>query len=296
MSQFLSTTTPRRSAGLAGSRTWRANAVAAHSAGFADTSIAARAGVAAVAGLVTLGVATPAAHAEGSAPAGATTTTTMAPISAPVNTAPRPSSTAGTRTTTVALNVRTGAGTQFSRVTTLASGTKVTTTGVTVTDWTQIDYQGAKRWVATRYLSDGVPHAGSSPSGTSAATSTKASASVDTSSLSAKRAAIVKAAYRGIGSSYVYGGTAFGAWDCSGFTMWAYAQAGISLPRTSYSQPGALQRTSTPQPGDLVLQNGGGHVGIYVGNGMMISALNPREGTQLHPVSWMPVSGYYSVS
>ncbi|BAV86417.1 SagA protein [Rothia aeria] len=35
-------------------------------------------------------------------------------------------------------------------------------------------------------------------------------------------------------------------------------------------------------------------MGIYVGNGMMISALNPSQGTQLHPVSWMSVDGYYT--
>ncbi len=294
MSQSLSTT-PRRSAGNATSRTWRAHSVAAHSAGYTDTSAARRAGVAAVAGLVTLGGAgatTPiAAHAAGSAPAGATTTN----IAAVTATSSSSSSSATTRHTTVALNVRTGAGTQYTRVTTLPKGTSVSTTGTTSGDWTQIDYNGARRWVATRYLTDGVPRAGSSPAGATT-TSTKATAAVDTSSLSATRAAIVKAAYSGVGSAYVYGGTTFGAWDCSGFTQWAYAKAGISLPRTSYAQPGALKRTSNPQPGDLVLQNGGGHVGIYVGNGMMISALNSREGTKLHPVSWMPVSGYYSVA
>ncbi|MEA5153421.1 C40 family peptidase [Raineyella sp.] len=294
MSQSLSIT-PRRSAGTATNRTWRAHSLAAHSAGYTDTSAARRAGIAAVAGLVTLGgagAAPIAAHAEGSAPAGATTTTMAA-----VTSSTSSSSSATTRHTTVALNVRTGAGTQYNRVTTLPKGTSVTTTGVTTDGWTEINYNGAKRWVATRYLTDGVPRSGSSPAGTKAtATSTKSTASVDVSSLSGTRASIVKAAYSGVGSAYVYGGTKFGAWDCSGFTQWVYAKAGVSLPRTSYAQPGALKRTSTPQPGDLVLQNGGGHVGIYVGNGMMISALNPREGTQVHPVSWMPVSGYYTVA
>lgn len=294
MSQSLSTT-PRRSAGIAADRTWRAHSVAAHSAGYTDGSVARRAGIAVAAGLVTLGGAAPLAHANGSAPVGASTTT-VAPVASTSSTSSTTSS-AGTRTTTVALNVRTGAGTQFTRVTTLPVGTTVTTTGTTTTDWTQIDYNGAKRWVATRYLSDGAPHGGSAPAGTKTTTvsAKTVSASVNTAGLSAKRAAIVKAAYSGIGSAYVYGGTKPGAWDCSGFTQWVYAQAGISLPRTSQTQPSALTRTSNPQPGDLVQQNGGGHVGIYVGNGMMISALNPSQGTQLHPVSWMPVSGYFSI-
>jgi cell wall-associated NlpC family hydrolase len=99
-------------------------------------------------------------------------------------------------------------------------------------------------------------------------------------------------AMQGVGSAYVYGGTAFGAWDCSGFTQWVYAQHGIDLPRTSQAQWAAGTPTANPQPGDLVIQNGGGHVGVYLGNGQMISALNPTQGTQVHSVSVMPVTAY----
>ena len=88
-------------------------------------------------------------------------------------------------------------------------------------------------------------------------------------------------AYTGIGHPYVWGGTTPNGWDCSGFTQWVYAQAGISIPRVNAWN--AMKPTSTPAPGDLVMQNGGAHVGIYVGNGMMISALNPvADGTILH--------------
>ena len=52
--------------------------------------------------------------------------------------------------------------------------------------------------------------------------------------------------------------------------------------------------TSNPQPGDLVIQNGGSHVGIYLGNGQMISALNPSQGTQVHAVSAMSTDYYAS--
>ncbi|GAA2523459.1 MAG: NlpC/P60 family protein [Kocuria sp.] len=106
---------------------------------------------------------------------------------------------------------------------------------------------------------------------------------------------VVGTAYEGIGGAYVWGGTGFKAWDCSGFVQWVYAQNGINLPRTTWAQFAASTPTSNPQPGDLVSQNGGSHVGIYIGNGQMISALNPSQGTQVHAVNAMQVDGYYSV-
>lgn len=105
---------------------------------------------------------------------------------------------------------------------------------------------------------------------------------------------IVGTALSGEGSGYVYGGTSFGAWDCSGFVQWVYAQHGVQLPRVTHAQFAALRPTSNPQPGDLVSQNGGSHVGIYLGDGQMISALNPSQGTQIHSVSAMGVDGYFT--
>lgn len=105
---------------------------------------------------------------------------------------------------------------------------------------------------------------------------------------------IVDTALSMLGSGYVYGGTTPGAWDCSGFVQWVFAQNGIDLPRTSQAQMAASARTDNPQPGDLVIQNGGGHVGIYLGDGQMVSALNPSQGTLIHAVDAMPVVGYYT--
>lgn len=112
---------------------------------------------------------------------------------------------------------------------------------------------------------------------------------------SGKMSAVVSAAYSGIGRPYVYGGKTPAGWDCSGFTAWAYAQAGISIPSqtSAMRHSGKFTRVSTPQPGDLVFQNGGTHVGIYVGNGQMIGAQNPSVGTILHSVSRNPLMGYY---
>ncbi|MDO5745239.1 MAG: NlpC/P60 family protein, partial [Micrococcaceae bacterium] len=95
---------------------------------------------------------------------------------------------------------------------------------------------------------------------------------------SATRQAILRYAQEGVDGSYVWGGTAFKAWDCSGYVQWIYTQVGIALPRTEQWLAG--HPTNAPQPGDLVVQdpdgpNHWGHVGIYAGAGMMYSALNP---------------------
>ncbi|AJT43220.1 glycoside hydrolase [Psychromicrobium lacuslunae] len=105
---------------------------------------------------------------------------------------------------------------------------------------------------------------------------------------------VAASAYAGIGHAYVYGGTSpVTGWDCSGFVQWAYAQAGISIPRTN--QWGVMVQTSTPKPGDLVVQNGGSHVAIYVGNGMEIGALNPSDGTQLTAVNAVGSAVFYTM-
>ncbi|WP_269045522.1 C40 family peptidase [Paenarthrobacter sp. Z7-10] len=110
---------------------------------------------------------------------------------------------------------------------------------------------------------------------------------------SSGHAGVAAAAYAGIGHPYVWGGTSPAGWDCSGFVQWAYAQAGISIPRTN--QWSVMVQTGNPQPGDLVVQNGGVHVGIYVGNGMVISALNPSVGTLLLPATATGTSVFYTM-
>jgi cell wall-associated NlpC family hydrolase len=118
--------------------------------------------------------------------------------------------------------------------------------------------------------------------------------------ISTVRREILQAAYTGLGHSYVWGGTSFDrGWDCSGFVQWAYAQAGIALPRTEQWLP--MVPTNNPQPGDIVVQNPDGphhwsHIGIYVGHGEMISALNPSVGTVMHtPQSTSSSSTYFTM-
>ena len=81
-----------------------------------------------------------------------------------------------------------------------------------------------------------------------------------------------------VGKPYVYGATGPGAFDCSGLVQFAYGQVGIELPRTSQAQAGVGVPVSAEalQPGDLVFAYGGGHIGIYVGDGQYVYA--PTEG------------------
>ena len=128
----------------------------------------------------------------------------------------------------------------------------------------------------------------------SAATSSVSPQSTAITEIAPAAGGIVGTAMQGVGTGYVWGGTSFGAWDCSGFTGWVYAQNGIDIPRTSSQQIAAATPTANPQPGDLVSQNGGNHIGIYIGGGKMVSALNPTQGTFVHSVNAMPVDGYYT--
>ena len=126
------------------------------------------------------------------------------------------------------------------------------------------------------------------------ATQEQAAPAASSNTGNASRDAIVATAMSGLGGSYVWGGKSYGAWDCSGFTSWVFAQHGIKLTAFTYAMKNELRPTSNPQPGDIVFQNGYSHVGIYLGDGKMISALNPSYGTLVHPTSWMSVDGYYT--
>ena len=90
-----------------------------------------------------------------------------------------------------------------------------------------------------------------------------------------------------IGNPYVLGGTSLtnGA-DCSGFTMSIYANFGYKLPRISTDQAYIGKSVSENElaPGDIVVYFYEGHVGIYVGNGMMVHASTPSGGILYAPM------------
>ena len=98
------------------------------------------------------------------------------------------------------------------------------------------------------------------------------------------------------GKHYVYGGNSATAVDCSSFAQqFMAAFNGKSIPRDTYGQRAAGTQVSNPQPGDLVFFNNYSHVGVYIGNGQMVDALNPSEGVGQRAVSYVHghVDGYY---
>ncbi|MFH8659812.1 C40 family peptidase [Streptomyces afghaniensis] len=89
-----------------------------------------------------------------------------------------------------------------------------------------------------------------------------------------------------IGKPYVWGAVGPGSYDCSGLTQAAWKAAGVTLPRTTYDQvnAGTTVPLADAQPGDLVFfYDDVTHVGIYIGNGMMIHA--PKPGTYVREES-----------
>lgn len=109
----------------------------------------------------------------------------------------------------------------------------------------------------------------------------------------APRSEVVDIAMRYLGSPYRWGASGPDAFDCSGFTMFVYAQVGVSLPHSSRAQYGSGERVSRAhlQPGDLVFfgRSRIHHVGIYVGGGQYIHS--PRTGDVVR-VSSMDRSDY----
>ncbi len=99
---------------------------------------------------------------------------------------------------------------------------------------------------------------------------------------SGRAAKAVMYALSQVGDRYVAAAAGPNSFDCSGLTMTAWRQAGVSLPHYSRSQYSVTRRVplSQAQPGDLVFYFGRGthHVGMYIGSGKMVHAANPRTG------------------
>ena len=141
---------------------------------------------------------------------------------------------------------------------------------------------------------------GTSRSASRSATGTTASASTGQQTpttnvpASGRAGVAVSFALAQVGKPYVWGATGPGAYDCSGLMLRAWAQAGVSLPRTSQAQYGVGTPVSLSnlQPGDLVFfYSGISHVAMYIGNGKIVHASNPRTGVKISDLSYMPAAG-----
>ena len=186
------------------------------------------------------------------------------------------------------VNVRSGPSTAFASFGKVNYGDAVTVTGLS-DGWYEISYPPAESGVAyisATYISLTVP----------AERSTEAVSYGSAASTSAGQR-VVQIAEQFLGLPYVYGGSTPAGFDCSGFTSYVFKQLGYSLYRSSYQQinNGVPVSKSELQPGDLLLFKKQGasrihHVGIYVGNGMMIHS--PQTGDVIKYASI--VSGYYN--
>ncbi|CRZ13780.1 NLP/P60 family protein [Mycolicibacterium neworleansense] len=103
---------------------------------------------------------------------------------------------------------------------------------------------------------------------------------------------VIQAALSRIGSPYSWGAAGPSSFDCSGLVMWAFQHAGISLPHSSQAMARGGQPVSTDsmQPGDVVTYySDASHVGIYIGDGMMVHASTYGTPVRVAPVNNAPI-------
>ncbi|MDQ6672209.1 MAG: C40 family peptidase [Chloroflexota bacterium] len=92
-----------------------------------------------------------------------------------------------------------------------------------------------------------------------------------------------------VGSRYVWGGSSPAGFDCTGFVMWVFGQFNVPLPHNEAGQLGSGASVSADdlQPGDVVVfantyRRGLSHVGIYLGEGQFVHAVNETHGVMVN--------------
>lgn len=186
------------------------------------------------------------------------------------------------------LNVRSGPGTTYSKVTTLSDGAVVSIVGID-NGWYKIKTSsGATGYVSSEYMVTCKDSSGSRGDGTTA---------VAVASNSSMGQQIVDYAKQFLGVPYVYGGNGPNSFDCSGFTSYIYRHFGYTLNRTASTQlsNGVAVSKSELQPGDLVFfryntSYPASHVGIYIGNGQFIHASTNKYQVQIDQL----LTGHYA--
>ncbi|MCX4972008.1 NlpC/P60 family protein [Streptomyces sp. NBC_00620] len=132
----------------------------------------------------------------------------------------------------------------------------------------------------------------------SSSSATTGSTATADSSYATKAAKALAFARAQVGKPYVWGATGPGSYDCSGLTQAAWKAAGVTLPRVTYDQvnAGTTVALSDAQPGDLVFfYDDVSHVGLYIGNGMMIHAPKPGAYVREESIYYDGESAIHSV-
>ena len=186
------------------------------------------------------------------------------------------------------LNVRSGPGTGYSKVTSLSDGTVVSIVGIS-NGWYKITTSGGVTgYVSSEYMDICKSSAGSRGETTSTSTTT---------SSSSMGQQVVNYALSFLGTPYVYGGNGPSCFDCSGFTNYVYRHFGYILNRgaSSQLQNGTPVSKSDLQPGDIVFFRynttyPASHCGIYIGNGQFVHASTNKYQVQISQLT----SGHYA--
>lgn len=207
------------------------------------------------------------------------------------------------------LNIRAAAKSGSTSLGTVTNGTVIAVTGIETGGWFAVSYNGVSGYVASQYVlicsPSSITSAADKPAGTAdAAESTETAETTEatdsTVSPSASASDIVSVAQQYLGVPYVYGGSSPSGFDCSGFTMYVFAQVGISLPHGATSQLsyGTEVSRSNLQPGDLVFFQDYGavasHVGIYIGGDQFIHASSSSGNSRCVTTSSLSESYYAS--
>ena len=189
------------------------------------------------------------------------------------------------------LNVRSGQGTDTGILTQIGMDEQYQVTGESVDGWYPVQVGDIDGWVSGEYVTEETSYSygETKEEEEERIAEEKArqeleeaeAAGIPVNSNGVSGQAVIDYACQFVGNPYVWGGTSLtnGA-DCSGFVQSVYAHFGVSLPRTTYDMVNSGYAVSyeEAQPGDLILYGDAGHVGLYMGDGNIVNALNAEKG------------------